>query len=288
VNQPLVTVICLCYNQGPFVTEALLSVKAQTYPNVQLIVVDDASNDSSRYAIADFIRENPATEFVTHEVNVGVCKAFNSGFALAKGEFIIDLAADDVLLPGRIESGVQEFADKDESFGAQFSDAFIIDAAGKNLGMHSDRFPTETIPQGDIYVDVIRRFFICGTSMMLRRKVLDTLGGFDESLAYEDFDLWIRSSRLFKYFYTPTPLVKRRIVKGGLHEKQFKAGNPHAWSTLAVCQKILSLNRTSKEQSALRSRLEYEIGQSLLRSDLGLTLKYLVLWERNLLWSPPA
>jgi glycosyltransferase involved in cell wall biosynthesis len=287
VSQPLVTVICLCHNHGRFVAEALLSVKNQTYQPIQLIVVDDASRDNSRQAIADFVRENTNTQFIFHDVNIGVCRAFNSAFEHARGEFIIDLAADDVLLPGRIENGVREFAGRDQSFGAQFGDAYVIDEEGTKIGMHSDRFPSESVPQGDIYTDVIRKFFICGTSMMMRRKVLEELGGFDPSLAYEDFDLWVRSSRLFKYFYTGAPLVKRRIVKGGLHEKQFKAGSTHALTTLTVCRKILSLNRTRQEQAALRSRLNYEIRQSLLRLDFSLAWKYAVLWKQNLSWSPP-
>jgi glycosyltransferase involved in cell wall biosynthesis len=287
VSRPLVTIICLCYNHERFVIEALESVLTQTYPNVELIVVDDASQDHSKRLIDSFVKDHPDVRFISHKSNQGTCKAFNSAFVHARGAFIIDLAGDDVLLPGRVEAGVQAFSVCDETVGVQFGDAFNIDEDGKPLGLHSDRYPTSSIPQGDVYIDLIRRFFVCGTSVMIRKKVLDKMSGYDESLQYEDFDLWIRSSRHFKYLYLPAPLVKRRIVRGGLHEKQLRAGrDSHAWSTLAVCRKILGLNRTKEEQSALQTRLNYEIRQSVLRGDLKLALQYLTLWWENRSWKP--
>jgi glycosyltransferase involved in cell wall biosynthesis len=281
VDQPLVTIICLCHNHARFVLEALNSVAAQTYQQIQLIVVDDASVDGSKVLIQRFIEKHPRALFISHDVNVGNCKAFNSGFAHANGEFIIDLAADDILLPARVDSGVRKFATYDASFGVEFGDAYNIDEAGRPLGLHSDRYPQDSVPQGEIYCELIRRFFVCGTSMMFRKKVLDDMGGYDESLMYEDFDFWIRSSRSWLYFYNPRPLVKRRFVKGGHHEKQFRRGNPHAWSTLAVCRKILTLNRTKEEQSALQSRLRYELRQSVRRGDFALAAQYFSLWRQN-------
>jgi glycosyltransferase involved in cell wall biosynthesis len=287
VSRGLVTIICLCHNHERFVVEALHSVASQTYPHIELIIVDDASTDGSKERIQSFVRDHPEVLFISHSTNVGNCKAFNSGLAKSRGEWVIDLAADDLLLPGRVAAGVEAFGDHDKNYGVQFSDAFMIDEEGRTTGKHSDRFPSDTVPQGDVYTELIRRYFICGTSMMMTRTVLDEMGGFDESLAYEDFDLWIRSSRSFRYFYLPEPLVKRRVVKGGLHERQFVPGSRHAWSTLEVCRKILKLNRTKAEQSALASRLRYEIRQTLLRGDLRLSIQYLSLWKDNFFWSPP-
>jgi glycosyltransferase involved in cell wall biosynthesis len=284
VSGPLVTVICLCYNHERFVIEALKSVVSQTYPYVQLIIVDDASSDQSKRQIAGFINEHPKALFISHEKNLGNCKAFNSAFSLAQGEYIIDLAADDILLPRRLEEGLRGFVSHAENFGVEFGDAYLIDENGEDLGMHSHRFPAASIPQGDIYADLIRKYFICGASMMMRKKVLDQMGGYDESLKYEDFDLWIRSSRHWLYFYNSQPLVKHRLVKGGHHEKQFKRGSPDAWSTLAVCKKILSLNRTRGEQKALQSRLKYELRESFRRGDLRLAYEYGSLWRENLIW----
>ena len=280
MNTPLITIICLCHNHDRFVLEALESVAAQTYTNIQLIIVDDASTDRSKQIIADYITRRP-THFISHDTNMGNCKAFNSGLAHARGELVMDFSADDVLPPNRVELGVQEFEKRDSSFGVQFGDAMIIDEGGKFLSYHSDDFPPSTISQGDVYEALIRRYFVNGPTTMVRKRVFDDLGGYDESLSYEDFDFWIRSSRQYSYFYTPEVLVKRRLVRGALHEKQFSRMSPHARTTLAVCRKIMTLNRTRAEKAALTSRIHYEIRQCIRRREVKLAWEYLLLLREN-------
>jgi glycosyltransferase involved in cell wall biosynthesis len=268
------------------VREALESVIGQSYTNIQLIAVDDASTDDSRDVISAFASEHPGVVFVANSTNQGNCKAFNSGLALARGAFVIDLSADDVLVPERVETGVAEFEKRDAAFGVQFGDAMLINEDGGFAGYHSDRFPPASVPQGDIYAALIWRYFVCGPTTMVRKRVLDELGGYDEQLAYEDFDFWIRSSRQYKYFYTQKVLVKRRLVRGALNEKQFITRSSHARSTFEVCRKILGLNRTRSEQSALSARIFYELKQSIIRRDAGLFIRYAALLIRNLSWKP--
>jgi glycosyltransferase involved in cell wall biosynthesis len=259
---PLVSVICVCYNHEKFVKEAIVSVLDQTYKNIELIVVDDGSTDKSVEVI-----EAMNVRLIDLKTNRGYTKAFNEGWRQSKGEFIIDLAGDDELTPDRIKISVEEFSKRDDSFGVQFGDALY-----SNGNIHSHKFPNP--PEGNIYIELIKRYFICSASMMSRRSVLTSLNGYDESLAYEDFDFWVRSSRAFKYFYTPEVLVKKRLVKGSLKEKQFQKGNPQQWSTYKVCEKILSLNKTTEERNALKQRLWYEFRQSILRTDFSLASKY--------------
>lgn len=280
MQAPLVTVICLCYNQHRFVEEAIHSVLNQSYKNIQLIVVDDASTDASAQKISDIVVKNPGIIFVPLQKNFGNCKAFNQGLALAQGEFIIDFAADDILLPNRVAKGVAHFQSASEQHGVQFSDAAVIDEQGRLLGLHSDRF-THAVPQGSIYKNLISMYFINGPSMMVRRKVFDVLGGYDETLAYEDFDFWIRSSRQFDYIYIPEVLVKTRIVKGSMVQQQFKRSSDQRKSTLEVCRKILNLNRNNEEKQHLENRILYELRVSLKLLDFGLALCYMQLWIKN-------
>lgn len=261
-GQPLVSVICVCYNHERFVAEAVLSVLNQSYQNIELIVVDDCSTDNS----VDIIRKMNVTLIALQE-NKGYCAAFNEGWKACKGDYVIDLAADDELLPDRVKTGVDEFSKRDETYGVQFTDALYSTGYRQ-----SDRFPNP--PQGDLYTELIKKYFICAASMMSRRSVLTKLDGYDASLAYEDFDFWIRSSRQFKYFYTPEVLVKKRVVKGSMSEQQFKRGNVQQLSTYRVCEKIKLLNKTSIENKALRERIWYEIRQSIVRMDLSLATKY--------------
>lgn len=281
MEMPLVSVVCLCYNQERFVEEAIRSVLNQSYENVQLIVVDDASTDNSANVIRSVIQAGPGIQFLALTENLGNCKAFNRGLVLAKGSFLIDLAADDVLLPNRIEEGVKVLREKGEGYGIHFSDAAIIDEYGTHLYNHSDRFPHQAVPQGDVYARVIRQYFICPPTVMFTRQVADVLGGYDEALSYEDFDFWVRSSRAFNYVYSPEILVKKRVSKNSLSSKQFKLFSKHARSTYRVCQKILRLNNSGEEQQALHQRIMYEIKLNLRLLNPGVALEFFFLMIRN-------
>ena len=281
IPSPLVTVVCLCYNHEKFVKEAIDSVFNQTYPNVQLIVIDDASTDQSTEEIKKALKNHADVAFISLSENKGNCKAFNISLSLIKGDFVIDLAADDILFPDRIDQGVKQFQKCGSEYGIHFSDAENISEDGTHLDFHSDRFPHETIPTGNVYTQVIKKYFISPPSVMIRKQVLDEMNGYDETLAYEDFDLWVRASRNFKFTYTPKPLVKKREVRSSLGNQQFKRSGKQLKSTYKICEKILKLNRNNTEKAALRKRIFYEIGIALKLFDFELAGKYLVLLVRN-------
>jgi glycosyltransferase involved in cell wall biosynthesis len=280
VTSPLVSVVCLCYNHARFVQEAIESVLNQTYPHVELVVVDDNSTDDSVLRIKNALTNSPDVKTIFFDRNKGNCKAFNEGFRKTKGDFIIDLSGDDILAPDRIEKGVEDFQLHDQKTGVNFTDAQLIDEQGNALGFHSDRFPHDTIPQGDVYSNILSRYFINTPTMMMRRDVLVQLGGYDEALAYEDFDFWVRSSRDFNYSYTPEPLVKRRIVARSLGRSQLRKGSLQLRSTFIVCEKAATLNRTQYEKDALKKRIRYEMWQVLKLGEFPLVLKYWSLYGR--------
>ena len=281
MSLPCVTVVCLCYNQARFVKEAIRSVLTQTYENIELIIVDDASTDNSVEEIRDALKDHPEIKLIQLPTNKGNCRAFNHALSFATGEYIIDLAADDILLKERIAKGIFALNEAGDPFGINFTDADWVDEQGMHVYRHSDRFPHRSIPTGDVYKPLIERFFICSPSMMFSRKVIDVLGGYDELLAYEDFDFWIRSSRVFKYCYTPEVLVKKRIVKESMSEKQFTRRSPQLRSTYQVCEKILDLNRSDDEKHALAKRIRYEMRLCLKLFNFSLVLDYARLYWRN-------
>lgn len=274
---PLVSIICLCYNQAPFVKAAIQSVWTQTYENLELIVVDDASTDDSKKIINDLIK-GKGIRFIDLKSNLGNCAAFNLGFKESKGEFVIDLAADDLLLPARIEAGIHDFATAPENAGVHFSDAFLINSRDEVLGTHYPRDENgqllEKPPEGNIYQELISRYFICPPTIMTKREVLEQLNGYDEALLYEDFDFWIRSSRTFEYIFNKAPLVKKRNVKNSHSSSQFAFRSKHLDSTYKVCRKIFELNKTLEEDKALINRINYEMRQCLKTFNFGLLPKY--------------
>lgn len=276
-STPLVSIICLCFNQKKYVSEAIRSVLSQTYKNIELIVVDDGSTDGSQEEIKKTIG---GTEIVFLELpqNLGNCAAFNIGFKKSKGQFIIDLAADDMLLPPRIELGVNDFSNASEKTGVHFSDAFLTDEKGNIVSTHYRRDKNgqlvEEIPKGNVYSHLIKKYFISPPSMMVKREVLEELGGYDENLAYEDFDFWIRSSRDHKYIFNSAPLVKKRNIADSHASGQREILNKHQKSTYLVCEKIFNLNKKPDEFLDLIIRCKYEIKQCLITMNFHLIPNY--------------
>jgi glycosyltransferase involved in cell wall biosynthesis len=276
-TQPVVSVICLCYNQQDFVVDAVQSVLDQTYSPVEIIVVDDASTDNSANVIREFCKQHPSIRFLELKENLGNCKAFNKGFAMSTGSFIIDLAADDILLPDRIAEGVNMLSKFGDTYGVHFSNAECVDRDLQHLWFHTEKISPKNIPQGDVYEDLITRYFVCSPTVMCRRSVLETLSGYDESLAFEDFDFWIRSARKFKYCYSDKVLVKKRILQKSMSDSQYRFGSRQMHSIFTVCQKIFQLNRTASEMRALKKRAYYEMRMAALTFNFKLVLDYLTL-----------
>ncbi|NJN28071.1 MAG: glycosyltransferase [Cyclobacteriaceae bacterium] len=267
MNKPLVTVICLCYNHAAFVQEAISSVLAQDYQHIELIVVDDCSTDQSGELIR-LLQQKHGFKAIYNDRNLGNCRSFNLALSQTSGAFVIDLAADDVLFPERVKIGVELLEMHGERYGVHFCDVQLIDEHGKMTGNHYRRDAQgqllEKVPQGDIFVELLQRYFISAPSMMMRRSVLDELGGYDENLSYEDFDFWVRSSRYSRYAFTDQVLVKKRILYLSLSRQQKHKKNRHALSTAVVCQKAAKLQQNEMEKHALIKRINHELKWALL------------------------
>ena len=280
----VVTVVCLCYNHQQYVQEAISSVLNQDYKNIEIIVVDDASTDDSVGEIEKAIEDHPKINFIKLEKNCGNCRAFNIGLSRAKGDFIIDLAADDVLFPERISCGVEALVAAGPEYGVNFTDAVLIDKDSNIIGYHYKRDKNEilinSIPQGEIYQEILSRYFICPPTMMAKREVYDQLTGYDENLAYEDFDFLVRSSRHYKYCYTDKILVKKRILAGSLSSEQYKPESRQLISTFKVCQKAFELNKTWEEHRALQKRIRFEMKQAMLSNNYQVAVNFFKLYKK--------
>ncbi len=278
MNKPLVSIICLCYNHEQFVEAAILSTLKQSYSNIEVIVVDDCSTDNSRHVIEKITKKYPQITTLFLDENHGNTRAFNKGLRLASGDYIIDLAADDILLDDRVTRGLQTFDKLDESYGVNFTNAAIIDKdaliSGHFYSINSLGKALSSPPEGDLYASLIQRFFICPPTMMSRKVVFESLNGYDESLTYEDFDFWVRSSRKYKYCFTDEVLVHRRKLADSLSSKQYTRNSVQMRSTYQVCQKVKAMNVNTSENKALKKRIYYEMRQCIKVMNIPLLLDY--------------
>jgi len=250
---------------------------------VELIVVDDASEDNSVQLIEQAKKEHDF-KFISNDENLGNCTSFNRGFAVSSGRYLIDLAADDRLLPDRIEIGCKHLEQLDNSYGVHYCDVNLVGANGTSLGTHFKRDKNgalaDSAPSGDVYQQLVERYFICAPSMMIRREVLEELGGYDENLSYEDFDFWVRSARRFKYIFSNDILVERTILRNSLSAQQLLKKNIHAISTAQVCEKILKINVKAEENTALLHRINYELKWALITENWEASQQYIELKDR--------
>jgi glycosyltransferase involved in cell wall biosynthesis len=197
--RPLVSVIMPVFNGGPYLVESIESVLAQTYPSIEVVVVDDASYDETplvleRYAADGRIR------YLRNSQNLGQFGSVNIGIEAADGELIAIHHADDVYFPQLLEFEVA-FLEREPDVGAVFSFDVFIDAKGVEWGRADP--PSEY--RGDVilsYREVLEgilrygNVFIRGGTSVVRRHVYDSVGPFDESFGLRgDLDMWLRIAR---------------------------------------------------------------------------------------------
>jgi glycosyltransferase involved in cell wall biosynthesis len=213
---PLVTVAVACYNQAQFVIEALESVKAQAYPNLHLVVLDDCSKDNSVNVIRNWLnRHYPDSVFVVHKTNMGVCRTANDLLANAKGKYLRSLAADDRWIPNTLARQIEIMEAASQDVGVLYSDALLMDERGKLLPKRFIEIhrPFAQMPEGWIFDTLLQGNFIPTMTAVIRLRCLEVVGGIDESLMTEDWDLWLRISRQFKFKYFPEPTAYYRFVQ---------------------------------------------------------------------------
>lgn len=286
-NIPLVSVICLCYNHEKFVIESLNSVLNQTYPNIELLIADDYSTDDSVTTIKTWLENHPKIPYIFNTTNKGNTKTFNSIYKKSKGDYIIDLAADDVLEPDCISKQMNAFLENNHTnIGIVYGNVELISENGSHLGYYypvdSNKKVLTTPFTGNIYMPLLnQQHKMCSVSSIVKREVFEKLGGYDENLAYEDLDLWIRASRIYDVLFIDEILVKRRELASSLGSQFFVKNSKRTrklnYTTYLIIKKAMALNITRQENKALMRRMHYEMMKAYTTYDFILFLKYVPL-----------
>jgi teichuronic acid biosynthesis glycosyltransferase TuaG len=201
---PFVSVIVPCYNQARFVPDAVESILSQTYPHIEIIVVDDGSTDDPQAALAAYSHSIR----IIQQDNRGLAAARNAGFRISQGQYLCFLDSDDTLLPHAIARHV-EFLESQPDYALSYS-------AWEQVS--EDGLETYTVVRPGISGNVLkplllRRFFFFASAVVLRRDCLERVGEFDEAITWgEDADLWMRLSYAgYQFGYVDEPLMRYRI-----------------------------------------------------------------------------
>lgn len=261
--KPLLTVICLCYNQEQYVEQAIRSVFRQTGVAFECIVVDDCSTDNSQRVISELAEEFLFEQVIFHSENKGNCRSFNEALQLAKGKYVIDLAADDYFLEGAFQRQINFFDKQEETVGMIFSNAELVNQQGKLVKHHfevnKNKKAIVPVPSGKVFAEVLARYFICVPTMVMRKSWLLALGGYNEGLSYEDFDLWVRGALSSDFVYLDEVLVAKRDHPYSLSKEMFTSKRSQYFdSTLQVCQFASHHITSENERVALLERIKYE------------------------------
>ena len=199
---PLVSILISCYNHAHFVAETLDSVKADTYPNKEIVIIDDGSKDNSVQVIENWIKENPGEKVTfSHRPNKGFCASLNELLDIAIGKYIVLVASDDLLVNNTIAERV-DFLQKSEKL-VIFSDAEVINEKGDKIH-NSMLFDYHKADKNKILDDeglldhIAFNFFIGGAVVMMDKKIFSLIGKYQEDLKAEDL-----------YFYLYTASIKR-------------------------------------------------------------------------------
>lgn len=206
---PVVSVVIPTYNRAHCLPRSLESVLRQTFSDIEVIVVDDCSTDDTQAYLKSI--DDSRLRVLRHDVNKGGSAARNTGIAAARAELIAFQDSDDEWLVTKLACQMQEYRKVNSpEYGAVYCGKVTYGEAGMR------RYGPRTVyyapgPQrnasGDILQELLREPMVSTQTLLVRKDLLDRIGGFDDSLKIgQDWDLTTRLARITKYIFIEEPL----------------------------------------------------------------------------------
>ena len=227
-NKPLVSAIIPAYNAERFIARTLQSVLAQTYKNLEVIVVDDGSCDRTTEIVKAIVRQDSRLHLL-QQPNSGVAVARNLAIEKSTGEFIAPIDADDLWYPQNIEKQVEAMINADSGVGLVYS--WSVDIDEEDLlqgGFHISNL------EGNFYQALVYRNFIGSASaVLIRRACFEKVGGYNSQLkkqnaqGCEDWDIYLRIAKLYQFRVVPEFLVGYRQLIGSMSSNYMAMSKSH-------------------------------------------------------------
>lgn len=205
-NSGLVSVITPTYNRREFIVEAIESVLAQTYPNWQMLIIDDGSTDDSIEVIKPYLKDERIQYF--YQENQGQAFARQQALKKAEGEYVAFLDSDNLWLPERLALGVEALKNN-HRVDVCYGDLITIDEKGQVISTaNMKRY------SGWIAPLMMRQNFVSMNTTLIRKHAIDRVGGFRSTVTRgDDYDLYFRIAAESKYLYLAHRLAKYRVME---------------------------------------------------------------------------
>lgn len=244
-KDPLVSIITPVYNHEKYIVDYLKGVIAQTYPKIEIIMIDDCSTDDSYRIIEEWL---PALQeqfgrviAIRHPVNKGLIKTLNELLDYCQGKYVKAFASDDFLLPEAIAEMVCYY-EENPDLGLIYSNGIYGDETAHFPVFQTENFGTilkqQMFSQGDVFEALYYEDFIPAPGVMIKKETYDKLGKYDESIGIEDWEYYLRIACGMKIGYLDKKLYLYRIVSDSIsHDISLKARKRMVLSQLAVLQK---------------------------------------------------
>lgn len=215
MSRPRVSVVIPCYNSGATLPQTLASLRAQSWPDLEIVVVDDGSSDPETMAVLEGLDDVA----LVRQPNAGLPAARNAGFRAASGELVLPLDADDWLEPDAVERLARTLLEADDDIGFAFAHLALEGEASGVLRKRYNLFEQLFLNQLPYCV-------------MIRRALWREIGGYDEAMrqGYEDWEFNIRLG-LAGHFgrETPAPLFHYRVSSTGMLMAQSSRRHHGLW-----------------------------------------------------------
>lgn len=256
-----VSVVIPTYNCAPRLVRALRSVAAQTFRDVEIVVVDDGSTDDTADRVAAWTAQSGADVRYVRQTNAGPAAARNHGMRLARGDAIAFLDADDEWRADKLHKQVPLLTN---TVGLVYCASSFVDSNATPL-THYVR--SIALHRGDILLPLFCDFFLLTSAVVISKAAYDAVGGFDEELEVgEDYEFFLRIARRFHADYVAEELLIRCVRPDSLSRLDYAKD---ARNDLATLTKFLGDNpdfaRANRAAIARRlARYRYDFAYRLL------------------------
>lgn len=258
-SSPRITVAVVSYNHARYVEQCMTSLLGQTVP-CSIIMVDDNSADDTQSVIRRVVDESGRPDRFTlllHQENIGLPAGLNAALRLTSTEYFVYLAGDDWSLPDRAERQLAALDAAGGSAGLSYTDCLRARADGtfhpqRFSEIHADVWRADS---DDPYRDLLMiGNWIPAPTVMFRTSALRAIGGFDERIAYEDHDSYVRIARDYRLVHLPEALSVHRELDDCLGAQIFFADS-RRW--------LEGLLRTELKQLGHRADLDAQLAERL-------------------------